>query len=471
MRRRIVLLALLLLLAGAVLGWLRYQRTGPPPARPADFETLDPLVQGLLEEELAHVSHWRRSASAWLRLGMAEEANALYGEAERCYEQSLHLRPGHAKTLHRLACVQERLGDLAEAADTMARAAEADPSEPVSWWRLAGWRIDLGQLEEAEAALEHARTLAEAEPAVAFARVRLALAKRAPEEAVRLLRDEGLLDGGHAPYARHLLAAALRQQGDLEGAARASVEADGRGPLLADPWTLEVQQFETGYAALRLRAGRDVQARRFAEAERRLAEILEHDPADVRSLDMLAICRLEQGDARGALELAQRVLALQPEHYEGTTVYVRALLAQSNVAPEVLREASERLARVQAARLDEPGGWRLRAMLASALREPVEELAALERAIALDPGAPELRLRAGYKAVELGRFDEALARFLELQREPSAPTEAWFGEVMARLRAGDLSGAREALERLSQRADADPQRLRTLQESLARAGG
>jgi len=437
MRRRIVLLALLLLLAGAVLGWLRYQRTGPPPARPADFETLDPLVQGLLEEELAHVSHWRRSASAWLRLGMAEEANALYGEAERCYEQSLHLRPGHAKTLHRLACVQERLGDLAEAADTMARAAEADPSEPVSWWRLAGWRIDLGQLEEA----------------------------------VRLLRDEGLLDGGHAPYARHLLAAALRQQGDLEGAARASVEADGRGPLLADPWTLEVQQFETGYAALRLRAGRDVQARRFAEAERRLAEILEHDPADVRSLDMLAICRLEQGDARGALELAQRVLALQPEHYEGTTVYVRALLAQSNVAPEVLREASERLARVQAARLDEPGGWRLRAMLASALREPVEELAALERAIALDPGAPELRLRAGYKAVELGRFDEALARFLELQREPSAPTEAWFGEVMARLRAGDLSGAREALERLSQRADADPQRLRTLQESLARAGG
>jgi tetratricopeptide (TPR) repeat protein len=100
-----------------------------------------------------------------------------------------------------------------------------------------------------------------------------------------------------------------------------------------------------------------------------------------------------------------------------------------------------------------------------------QELAALERAIALEPNAPELRLRAGYKALELQRFDDALARFLALQREPAAPTEAWFGEVTTRLRLGDVSGARAALQRLSERADADPVRLALLRESIVRAGG
>ena len=471
MSRRVLVAASLVVVAGAAAGWMLYQRTGPAPTRPADFEALDPLVQRLLEREIAHVNLWRRSPDAWLRLGMAEEANSLYGEAERCYEQSLLFRPGHAKTLHRLACAEERLGDLAEAADTMQRAADAGPREAVSWWRLAGWRIDLGQLAEAEAALAHARELAPTEPAVAFARVRLALAAKSPDEAVRLLRDGGLLEGADAPYAQNLLAAALRQQGDLEGAARAAVEADGRGPRLADPWTAEVERFETGYAALLLRAGRDVLARRFVEAQGRLEEILAHDPADVRSLNMLAVCRLEQGDPAGALVLAQRVLALQPDHYEGTTVYVRALLGQRNAAPERLREASERLARVQDARPADPNAWRLRALLASALHETEQELAALERAIALEPNAPELRLRAGYKALELQRFDDALARFLALQREPAAPTEAWFGEVTTRLRLGDVSGARAALQRLSERADADPVRLALLRESIVRAGG
>lgn len=466
--RRWVVAGLLLVagLAALVLGLERVG--GPLPSRPADFEALDPLVQERLEEELAAVREHRRSPAAWRRLAAFEEANGLFGAAERAYEQALVLGPGDAQALHRLACVLERTGDLERAAQTMARATEAEPYYPASWWWLAWWRLDLGELEAAEAALAHARALAPEAPAVRLVAVRLALARRSPAEAAALL-DAELLAGPSAPYAHHLLAQALRQQGDLDGAERAAARADGRRPVFADRWSAEVQALETGYAALRLRAGRDLLARRFAEAEEKLRAILAHDPADARSWNMLATCRLELGDAAGAVEHAERVLALDPASREGAINLGRALLRSSPREPARLAEALDHAQALVVARPEDAGAWRVRASLAEALGRTDEALAALDAAAALEPEATDLRLQAAFVELKASRFEPALKRLQALQTTHPELDEAWFGAALTLLQAGRLEEARAALETLETREGVDAARVAQLRAALAQA--
>lgn len=464
-RNQLSFVVLGVVLAGV--GLFLYARSGPVPVLPADLAALDPLVRRRIEEEVGNVSRRRRSSDAWLRLGMVYEANGLFGDAARCYEQVLVASPAHAKALYRLASAEERLGDLARAAETMTRAAEADPTHAASWWRLAWWRIELGELEPAASALARAEALAPADPAVRLAQVRLRIARGLPGEAIALLEDQGLLRGEQASHAQHLLAMALRRQGDLEGAAEAQARSDGRKLSFSDAWDLEMQQQVTGHAALLLRAGRDVQVGRYAEAQRALEEVVAARAApDAGTLNMLAVCRLELGDAAGALVLLRRVLTREPDHRDGAINLVRALLRQGTKEPGVLTEAQERLLRVVAGRPDDGGAWRALAALAEARGQPAEALVALDRAGELDPAATDVRLKAAYVALQLRRFEQALARFQDLQERTPELTEAWFGTVATLIHAERTDEARAALERLAQRPDADPRRLAQLSESL-----
>ncbi|MAB80467.1 MAG: hypothetical protein CMJ89_14030 [Planctomycetes bacterium] len=465
-RRSILVVAALLLSAGGG-GYLAYQRAGPMPKPPADIETLDPLLRRRIEQELVRVGNRRRSTPAWRRLGMVYEANALYGDAARCYEHILSERPNDGESLHRLARVQERMGDLSRARSTMERSALAEPGYAASWCRLALWSLDLGEHEAGAAALEKARALTPDDPTIHFIDVRLALARRSPDTAISLLERGGLLEGAQAPYGFHLLSNARRQAGDIEGAAAAHAKGDGSRLRFSDPWTQEMQRWQTGYAAMRRSAGRHVLAGRFAVAQQLLEQVLAEDPLDVRSLNMLAVCRIEQGDPGAAMEILTRLLAIDPVHHDGALNFVRALLRHGSADGEVSRAAFERLQRALELRPSESMGWRLMASLEEALGRPDESLEAMERAMALEPAATDIRLKAGYTELKKGAFDDALERFRGLKETHPELTEAWFGEVATLVYAGRASAARTALEELSQRSDADPERLAQLASAVA----
>lgn len=465
MRRSTPAIVLLLLAGTGGLGWIAWERTGPAPVRAEGIEALDPLVCDLLEREVAQVARHTRSREPRLRLGMAYEANGLFGEATRCYEQVLEAWPNDGKALHRLACAQERLGDLALAERTMTRSAEAEPDYAGTWTRLLWWRTDLGDVEGAAEALGRAAVLASEDPAVRFGAVRLELARGHPAQAAALVRDGGLLGGDEAPFANHLLAIALRELGDAEGAARAQAASSGRRLTLADPWALEVLRFETGYAAMRLRAGREVQAGRYAEAEERLRALVEHDPQDAQSLNMLGVCRLQRGDAAGAVTLFERVLELEPGDPGAAINHARALLRLGPAAGE-LDAAARRVDRATTARPDDPLAWRVAAALADARGRPSEAIRALDRAAELEPEAVDVRLQAAYTLLVEGDFDGALERFLAVQQRFPETTEAWFGEVATLAGAGRADAAREALARLERRPDADAERLARLRATV-----
>jgi predicted Zn-dependent protease len=456
---------LLALAAAAYGGYELYQRTGPVPPRLADVTALDPLVRARIDAACAAVERRRRSHDAWMRLGRVYEANGFAGPAEACYRAVVAARPDDAEVLHRLACVEERGGDLERAAATMARAAAAAPREPASWIRLAWWSLDLGAVDRAAAALAEARALAPRDPGVLFAEVRLELARARPDEAAARLASEGLLAGEHAGYAQHLLALALRAGGDLAGAEAAHARSGGQRFTPDDAWAQAVRREETGFAALRLRAGRDVVARRFELAEPKLAQLLAHDPDDVHSLDLMAVCRLEQGDAAGALAYLDRLFALAPGHEEAAIHHARAVLRSGRAEPARLARADQML-RPVLERRDDPELWRLLAALAEARADPAGVLAALDRVTALDPAAADMRLRAAYAALELGRFDDALARVRAVRETDATQHEAWYGETLTLLRAGRSAEARTALDALAARPGVDAARVARLRAEL-----
>ncbi len=85
-----------------------------------------------------------------------------------------------------------------------------------------------------------------------------------------------------------------------------------------------------------------------------------------------------------------------------------------------------------------------------------EARSALKAASALVDHAPEAQASAGYLALELGDIDRAAEVFGELELGGAASWASAHGLGMARWRAGDLEGAREALERAVMRLGDDP---------------
>ena len=434
-----------------------------PPTRPLAWAQLDPLVRELVDDGIRIVENALASPEAWYQLGMIEEANGLYGEAQTSYERVLALRPDDARALHRLAAVQERTGDLALAADTMARAADAAPDFPASWWRLAWWSLDLGRIDEAESALARARALAPDDVAVRLGAVRVALARRDAAAARAALAQGDLLRGEAAGYALHLSSAALRMQGDLAAAAAAAARADAASLALADPWSAEMERFRTGYAAMSVQAGRDVRARRFGRAEPLLREILKNAPDDPRATNLLAVCRLEQGAPDEAAALLEELLRDAPDETMAAVNLARALERSPTATPEALAAADQHLRRAIEARPDDCGMWRVLAELALRRGRPAEALAALDRASALDPRALDVRVYAGYAALTAGDAVGALERFRALRADAPELAEARFGEAAALIAAGEEEDARRALDAL---AGEDPARVARLRQAL-----
>lgn len=116
---------------------------------------------------------------------------------------------------------------------------------------------------------------------------------------------------------------------------------------------------------------------RLAEAERLSEAVLATDPDNIAALKVLALTRLNGGDPSGAVNLFERLSALEPENPDHRTGLADAFEA-------VAREAADN-------------------------RQRVVALDALEQALEIQPGRPRTRAHLAFMRVGLGDFEEALA--------------------------------------------------------------
>jgi len=445
-------------------GYFLYQRTGPVPATPAGLERLDSLLREAIEAELAHVRGLRRSREAWLRVARMYEANALFVEAIRCYERILERWPDEARAAYHLGCSLEREGDLVRAREAMETAVALDPDYPGAWDRLASWSLDLGELDRAAEALELRRALASDDPTLGYLEVRLALGRRDHARALALIEEREL---SSEPYGQHLLALALRQAGDLRAAEKAHALGKGTRLRFSDPWTMEMMGLQRGYAAMGRTAGRMLQSGHHEKAIPLLEKVVAYDPEDARSLNMLGVGYMEQGDLARALELFERVLAVDPRHHDGSINYARTVVSLGTARAELLGRAEERLQAALERRPSEPAGWRAMASLEERGGRIETAIEALDRVAQLEPAATDVRLKAAYLLVGQGRHDESLERFRALAGEAPELLEARMGELTALVLAERKEEARRVLEELRGES-VDPARMAKLKASIER---
>ncbi len=302
-----VLIALMLLLLISM-WWWPVRTVGPSAIRPEEGVLTDPLLAphlGALADAVDARS-WDDATRA--ALGMAYEANELYGPAQLTWDQLHRLDATDWRWSYRMAMTTDRLGDLDAAIAMMKHAASTAPAEIADpWWRLAMWSIDVGDLPAAEAALAKARAIdADALP-VRLADVRLQLAAGDGAKAEKLITTHHLFRDVSSGYVWHLKSQALRQQGRLEEASQMTAQSDSRRPRLDDVFRLEMAAAVAGLRAMKMEASSHAAAGAWPELLQSAQQVLQYEPDDRVHQRLYGIALARTGDAVAGEEVLAKL--------------------------------------------------------------------------------------------------------------------------------------------------------------------
>lgn len=368
----------------------------------------DALAAGLetFDAGLASAEDNVGRAEAWGGLGMLYQAHHLQSLAAACYTNAAALAPEDFRWHYLAGFVQQELGHWDAALRRYDRAAELSSEYPTLFLRRAEARLQLGDLDGAQAGFAAALRQRPDDAAALAGMGRVAVARGDDQAAVRYL-GAALQAEPAATRLHHPLGLAFRRTGNVERA-RYHLERRGRTDVqLADPLLAQVGRLshssqiylEQGYAAVR--AGRIEEG---VDAFRRAVAVSPDDPAARVSLGQgLTLA----GRPAAAVEQFDAALALDPGH--GAANYRRG-------------QAFERAGNDDAAR------------------------AAYARALERDPNYREARLLLADALMRAGSYGDAAAHYSRLAEAPEQRPFFLYRQGLARLAAGDCQQAMRALE-------------------------
>ncbi len=403
---------------------------------------LDPQLASYLQQATGRARQDPGAASL-AELGLAYEANHLWGEARQVFEQARPLAPAEPRVGFHLALVSERLGDRPAALVLLEQIAREHPDFAPVFDRLGEARLSAGDFEGAAAAFEALARLAprEANGPLGLAQVRLA--EERFEAALRLAETALELAPGDR-RGHYALGLAARGLGREQEARQALIRgAAGARRYLPDAWSAEIWQRvrRPGVAVEHARGA--LAAGDFRRAALLAGKAREWDPTDIDAANVLAVAVLKLGDPAASCRALAPARELDPGRLD-TLVNLATCLAAQGRTGDALTLADrvvERFPRVALAHHTRGRvllGHRDQKSLASAL-------ASLEQARRLGPSQPEILRDLGFAHLRRRSPEEArtvFSRLLEI--EPGAP---WghLGLAEAALLAGEPAPAAAAL--------------------------
>jgi tetratricopeptide (TPR) repeat protein len=416
---------------------------GPPPT--ADLTQADPEVAALILARVRDVEASPSDGMARGRLAQAYDANGFTAAAVEAYEQTTSLAPDNPRWLYHGACVRSELGDIEGALAAMDESIRRSARYGPAHWRRGQWLLDLGRLDEAEAAFRSALAVSPSSvaPRVGVARVHLKRKEPGPaiaelEELVREHPDEA--------YFRHLLVSAPVR------AREAAPAADPVEPSWPDAWREELGPYRVGFAAELQRAVVLASGGKLDEAIPLFERLRTKRPDDVTLLANLGVAYSDAGRYEDAISVLGVALEKHPEDFE-VHLNLAAVYHRHGRRARARRHAD------QAVQLnpDLPDARILRGLIRVTLGQRDEAIADFEAAQRLDSASPVAFTYAATVKSELKRWDAAIEDFEAAIARRADYAPAFFGLAYAQAKAGDLDGAQNTLQRAAEMVPDAPQ--------------
>jgi len=357
----------------------------------------DALARSLADASTSAVARAQRYGE----LGNLLLAATFFDEAVLCYRHAATLQPSDGRWPYLGAHANLRKGDRTAAARALEHTLNLQPDYvPALIW-LGDTYLDLGRVEDAQAAFSRALTRQPDSAPALFGAGRVALARRAYDEAVRNLEQAVRIDP-RATVIQYPLAMAYRGIGEREKA-EASLRRRGTTPPdLPDPLLQQADVvLESGVAheAIGMQA---LRRQDWAGAMQAFKRGLELSPGDPSLRYWMATAMIASGDAAGAEREFRAVTRANPG-FANAHFSLGAVLDRQGKKDEALREyeaAVSAAPNMPDARLRLADTLRMRGRLADAVTQ-------YDEAVRLDPSRPEGWIGGAQALTTLGRKDEA----------------------------------------------------------------
>lgn len=423
------------------------------PPYPSNLDDFRPGMAATIRRMLVKVNASLDDAVVWRELAVLYDAHHLYELAEQVYERAVQLDTSAARSWYGLAYVRGVLGDLEGACAAMDHVRSLHEDSIQAHFRVGLWKMELGDLEAAEAAFQRAAAVDEQDSLGRIGLARLSLRCQQWERAVELL--EPIASGGetNARYARQLLGRAYRGLGRDEDAAAASVGGVGAGLDLQEPWRQEVEESRMFVYPTVAEANRLVARRRPDEAAALIDGLWEQRPDEVALLKAMAITYRNAGRFDKSATVLTDALSQRPTYYPAHLEMARTLAAMEDRA----EEAMAHLDRALELNSTYAAAHALRGKLLLRQGALADAAAAYHEAARCEPAGMQYRYAAALTEMRLGRWDVAIGDLEVITKRSPGEARVFRHLGIAYLNLDRLQDAESALMRALELAPSDRQ--------------
>jgi tetratricopeptide (TPR) repeat protein len=389
-------------------------------------EGIDPDVVALARRHAASVKLRPDDTSLRANLALVYEANDLWTEGVRAWEDALALDPSQPVwRYHYAICLQEH-GDTAGSVAQLRQTVTEAPDFPAARHRLGEMLLDADDLDGARVEFEAAMRLASYAPDPYVGLAEVLLRRNDAVRAAQLCEQAIALDR-ESRRAHYDLGLAYRDLGRTsEAEAELNLGLNAAKRFLSDPLTTQLNSYCEGFSVRFAQAAALKSRGKPQEAVPILEALLRKRPSDMNVLNNLAGSYLDLGRYEAARPLLFKAKELQPGEF-ATYLHLAALeLAQKDYvgALEHANKAVELAPTLGAA-------YAIRASVRIEMARLEDAYQDLKTAVSFDASSGITFGRLGQVSAKIGRLREAVGYYETSARllPDSLPAQAGLARI------------------------------------------
>jgi|TARA_Y100000310_G_scaffold314542_2_gene364025 tetratricopeptide (TPR) repeat protein len=376
-------------------------------------------------------------------LGMAYEANGYPDAAFTSYLQAESLQQSEARWPYYRALILADQGQLRDALQALDRAIGIDATYAPAWMWRGTWSLAIGLADQAGEAFNRADSLGIGWQAKAnLARVRLQQDR--PQEAEAIL--EPLSGASPLPEVFLLLGRAYRATGRLDDARLALARGKSAQRIeWPDGWQEKKQAYEVAFGARLLHAQRLIRRDQVHEALNILEQLIQEQPANELLITTLSVAYTLVGQTQSGYWVLVRALEKYPEY---DTVHLS--MAGYYESKGNQRRALEHLDRAIELNPAAPDPYVRKGLLLQKQRKYAGALAAFESALQHNARDHRLLFHAGDVHAALKSWPQAIELFEQSVRVDPSFAPAHLNLALTLGQANRFAEARLALKKVDE---------------------